>query len=497
MKKRMTAVILFCAILIGSLGGCGMREDPQIAVCSGIISAVDQATSVEASVGIDIQARVSSSGSSSGHNTSLGADITVLSTKDPFSYHGEYYANILVDGVSTREDKEYYVVRDENDFIHYEYTDETEQWSKTVLTREETMALPLKTCLIQNWEPFLNSMLCDRNTVSINDREAYLFTGDVPAIFIQELIGDKVFGSFLYSVEHLLDDRIPCTAYFDAETYLPIQIELDFTDAFIVNDMIIENAVITACYSKWSETSEIELPKKIGIVASDKTAEFYATYYAWNLFLPYVGAETQRDPHAGNAGLSFTSSWETYQLRIDQGMTALPLTFESLHNLGYSISPFYSSNILEPNSILRNVPVQKGRDEILCTFFNPDVSPRPIIDCSIGSIDIRASGVPYNGISIFLPGEITLGVSRAALESAYGKPDQKTQGFSSDTYIWFGAGEGQSFTAEISPMTDEVIRICLENVPIMVPETTVPVEETEPADVLDDELPEETAEAAE
>ena len=31
----------------------------------------------------------------------------------------------------------------------------------------------------------------------------------------------------------------------------------------------------------------------------------------------------------------------------------------------------------------------------------------------------------------------------------------------------------------------------------MVPETTVPVEETEPADDLDDELPEETTEAAE
>jgi len=44
--------------------------------------------------------------------------------------------------------------------------------------------------------------------------------------------------------------------------------------------MIIENAVITACYSKWSETSEIELPKKIGIVASEKKVDDFAAEVA-------------------------------------------------------------------------------------------------------------------------------------------------------------------------------------------------------------------------
>lgn len=470
MKKRIISLFLLCAIIITCFAGCAKNDEIDVsAIPEEIKKAVSAATSVQTAVSVALQARVGTSASSSGHNASLGADITVTSTKDPFSYHGEYYSNILVDGVSTREDKEYYVVKNEdNNYIRYEYADSTGEWTKEKLSRADTMALPLKTCVIQNWDPFLSSLTMQRDPVSISNKSAYLFEGKVPAAFIQELVGDKVFGSFLFSVEQLLNDQIPCKAYFAVDTYLPIQIELDFTDSFIVNDMFIDSAVITANYSEWNEHSEIELPKKINIVASDETAKFYATYYAWNLFLPYInGSDTSGSGTAGNSGLSFTTSWETYQLRIDQGMTTLPITYESLHNLGYDIQSSYSSNILEPNSVIKDVPVMKGKDQILCSFYNPDTSPKPIIDCTIGCIDVRASGIVQNGISIYLPGEITLGVTRAALESAYGKPHEKTEGFSADTYVWNGQTEGQSFTAEISPVNDQVIRLRLENMPIV------------------------------
>ena len=486
MKKRAISLLLLCAMIIGCFAGCASKDETNISdIPEAIKAAVSTATSVEASVLIDIQARVGTSAVSSGHTASLGADITVTSTNNPFSYHGEYYSNILVDGVSTREDKEYFVVQDERgDYIRYEYFDDTEEWTKSTLTREDTLALPLKTCLIQNWDQFLLGLTCDPNTVSIANKTAYLFTGKVPAIFIQELVGDKVFGSFMFSVEQLVEDDIPCTAYFDAETFLPIQIELDFTDSFIVNDMMIDSAVITATYNQWSQMTAIELPKKVNIIATDETAQFYAGYYAWNLFLPYINNTSGETSSAGNAGLSFAVSWETYQIRIDKGMTSLPLTYESLHNLGYDISSSYAMNILEPNSVIKDVPVMKGRDEILCTFYNPDTSPKPITDCSIGCIDARASGIVQNGISIYLPGEITLGVTRAALESAYGAPDEKSEGFSADTYIWRGGRDGQSFLAEISPVSDQVIRLRLENMPIVEqpPAETIPAASEAPAE---------------
>ncbi len=497
MKKRFLSMLLICSLILGCFTGCQTEEEVDLTVIPGYIeAAVNAATSVEAAVAVDIQARVGTSASSSGHNASLGSDITVTSTNNPFTYHGEYYSNILVDGVSTREDREYYVVQDEDkNYIRYEYSDETEEWIKDTLTREEEMGLPLKTCVIQNWDKFFASMTCEKDTVSISNRFAYLFKGEVSAMFIQELVGDKVFGSFLYSTEQLMEDSIPCTAYFDAETYLPIEIELDFTDSFIVNDMMFDSAVITAEYSEWNEIPTIELPKKINIVASDETAKFYAGYYAWNLFLPYINGASNESGSAGNAGLSFTTSWETYQIRIDQGMTALPLSYQSLHGLGYEISSTYASNIIEPNSVIENVPVMKGRDEILCSFYNPDTSPKPIVDCSIGCIDVRAAGIINNGISVYLPGEITLGVTRAALESAYGMPEQKTEGFSADTYLWNGDSEGQSFMAEISPVSDQVIRIRLENIPISKQNTTAVAPEAVP-EIPAETVPETAAPAA-
>lgn len=493
MKKRVLSLLLVCVTVLGCFTGCAGSSKSKVDVPTEIIAAVGKATSVQASVGVAMQARVGTNSSSSGHNASLGADITVTSTKEPFAYHGEYYSNILVDGVSTREDKEYYVVQDEGNYTRYEYTDGTEEWNKSSVSRADAMALPLKTCLIQNWDVLLNSLVCQNETVTLGNKAAYKFEGKVPAIFIQELVGDKVFGSFMYSVEKLLNDSIPCVAYFDAETFLPIKIELDFEDSFIVNDMFIDEATITAEYSKWNEIDAIELPKKISIVSSDKEAEFYATYYAWNLFLPYINGNSKDNSSGNNSNLSFSAAWNTFQLRIDNGMTKLPFTYEDLHNLGYNIATTYSSNILEPNCVIKDVPVKKGKDEILCSFYNPDTTPRPIIDCSIGSVDIKAASLPQNSINIYFPGEITLGVTRKAIEAAYGKPTSSVQGFSSDTLTWTSKdNEGQFFLVEVSPITNEVIRIRLENIPISPRETT----EAGPseAETIAEDVPEETVE---
>lgn len=478
MKKRFLAIFMVCTIIFGCLTGCSVlsSHSSDSETSGSIIAAVNEATSVKASVSIELLGRLESSSESGSRNAAIGSDITVTSTKDPFSYHGEYYSSIVIDGATTREDKEYYVIKDENDYIRYEYSDDTGEWTKDTLTRAETLSLPLKTCLIYNWEEFMSYLSCDDSDAVLDDRAAYLFSGYVPPIFLQELVGDMVFGSFMYSLEQLLDEELYCTAYFDAETYLPMQIEIEFGDSFLVDDMSVESGIITAQYSEWSETSKIDLPKKINIVAVDENSNFYATYYAWNLFLPYITGATGiigSDP----SDETFTTSWETYQMRIDQGMTSLPLSYEGLYNLGYSIAGGFSGYILEPNTILENVVLEKGGDQLICTFYNADANPRPIGECSIGCIDAKRSLIPDYGILLFLPGDITLDSSREAILSAYGSPDEEVQAFSCDTYTWYGAGENQSLLVEINPVTSQVIRIRLENVPIMEATYTEPTDQ--------------------
>ena len=85
----------------------------------------------------------------------------------------------------------------------------------------------------------------------------------------------------------------------------------------------------------------------------------------------------------------------------------------------------------------------------------------------IGAIDLSAGNNANGSIELYLPGEVALGVSREALISAYGVPDTLTSGFSCDTYIWNGKTSNESFLAEVSPGSNNVIRICLKKLPVI------------------------------
>lgn len=452
-------------LLTGCSDDTSSQEDPTAA----ILAATDAATSVETSISLFMDARIGSAGSVDGHSASLSSDITIASTTEPAAYHAEIFSRLLVDGATTRENLEYYVIPEDGDVVQYEYEEAKDEWSKTTLTRADAMSVSARTGVVTNWSELIegaervNELDTDDDDETPADLE---YTGKVDASILQELFGNQIFGSFMYSTERLLQDTIPFILTVDGDTSLPQQLTLDFKDSFIVSDMTFDTAEVTVKYSDWNDVDEISVPKKVSIVAADPDADFYNTFFAWNLFLPYIHGQTEGNGGAGNQGLSFISSWDTFQVRIDQGMTQLPLLYEDLNKLGYSIDSSASSTILEPNSYVENIPVTKGTDKILCAFYNPETTPQPIINCSIGSIDVIASNIVQNSISVYLPGEVTLGITREALESAYGKPDESISGFSADTYIYKGETENQQFMAEISPVTNQVIRLQLKNIPL-------------------------------
>lgn len=484
MKKQFLSIFLVCLIVLSCFTGCEVSSSSEIT--TSIIKATSATTSVDSSVLISLQARVGSNAGSTGHTASLGADISVKSTFEPFAYFGEYYSNITVDGVTTREDKEYYVLGNEDGgYTRYEYDDATEEWKKVTLTREEEFALPLKTCVIQDWGHFL-SYLEYEEAAEIKGTAAHQFKGQIPAVFIQDLIGHRVFGSFLFSLEHILSDTIECVAYFNAETFLPIALELNFTNSFKVSDMLIDSGTITVEYKSWNTVPEIDLPKKVTIAATDETADFYASYYAWNLFLPYVNGA---NGSTGSSALLNTASWDSFKMRIDKNMLELPVRCRTLYDMGYTVAPEYSSYIVEANSVVRDVPIQRGGDEFYCSFYNLETYSQPIVDCSIGCIDFYSANIPNGSITLFLPGDIALGVTRDALVSAYGEPTSLEPGFSIDTYTWHGATDNQSLVCEVSPVNNRVIRIRLENMPVIVStdaEQTDSTTETTAPTVADD-----------
>lgn len=477
MKRNVRTVIciILTAMLSTILSGClslgGGGADDASVLAENVTYAVEAANSVEASVSFEIQARIGDAGTSDGHTASIASDITVNSTFNPPAYHAEYFSRILVDGKTTREDNEFYVVpsdSNKNDYIRYEYDVSDDTWESSVLTHAEVAAIPVKTGLVQDWNSFFKNMYSDTEGVAVNDRVTDMYSGMVDSSIIQQLVGERVFGSFLHSVEQMINDELYCVIYIEQETYLPVQIFIDFTEEFIVSDMDFDSASITVDYSHWGSVGDISVPKKVEIVATNEDAEFYATYYAWNLFLPYLNGEVTGDTSTGgNEGLSFAAAWNTFQIRIDNALTTLPIAYKDLNNMGYVIDDVYATNIIEPNMYIENIPVYKGRDLIYCTFFNDTTEPLPIANCKIGCFDISASDQTENGIRVYLPGEVTLGISKDSLIAAYDEPTEIVSTFSVDTYIWRnGEAENQIFLAEISPVSNNVIRLQLQFIPV-------------------------------
>ncbi|MBR4942091.1 MAG: hypothetical protein IKZ19_08855 [Clostridia bacterium] len=464
--KRLFSLILAVSCVLSLLTACGSSKDSKEgerapALLTEALSAV---TTSEVSMTLDMQGSISDAGGAR-HTAGISSDMTISSSFDPMACSVDGYSSILVDGAMSREPLSVYILPEETNYVEYSLGDNSDEWIKRILPRSEILSLPAKTGVLTDWYFFMKNLTHTDTIVNEDETESLVYTGTVDSSILNELYANGIFGSFMKSVEWLLKDDIDCTFYVDAETNLPERIVLDFSEAFTVTDMVFSSATITVEYLDWNTGAEISIPKKYAVVAADPDEIFYSTYFAWNLFLPYVGGDAVTGSQTG-AGSSFQSNWETYQMRIDGGMTSIPFAFEDLKRLGYIVNDQYADIIIEPNQYYNGVTVNKGNDKIVCTFYNDATTAQPIAECKIGAVDISASDQKDNGIQIYLPGEVTLGITEEALLSAYGDPDDTVSGFSCDTLTWRGTGELQSLTAEISPATGQLIRLCLQNIPV-------------------------------
>lgn len=471
-KHLLKAISLSLALVSLSIFATGCSSfaatDGEKAV-NAMLEVMNQVQSVETSISLDIQGRFSNDDSidSEPHTAAVNSTATIESSYSPLACHGQFYSSILVDGTVSREERESYIVPDGSDYIRYDYVPSSGEWTQSKVLRPDALSIPRKTGLIYDWKDFMRGLNYQEKVSSDGEKEYVIYNGQVSKSVFQELLGNNVFGSFIYSLEWLLNDMIPCTFYMDAETALPDHFVLNFVDSFLSSSMTFTVAELTVNYGEWNNLKAISAPKRVTVVSSDPDAEFYANYSAWNLFLPYVGGQIDGTTGtAGNAGQSFSSTWDSFQIRIDGGMTKIPLSYSDLEKVGYTVDENNAGLIVEPNKYKESVVLVKGSDKLTVWVYNDDTVAQPVTNCKICAIDYIASQIPNNGIKIYLPGEVTLGVSEAALLSAYGDPSEEKSAFSCDTYIWNSESESQSLLAEISPVTGQVIRLRVCNIPV-------------------------------
>lgn len=471
-KHWLKAISLSLALVALSIfvTGCGTFDATDgEKTADAMLEVMNQVQSVETSITLDIQGRFTNGDDtdSDSHTAAVNSTATIESSYSPLACHSQFYSSILVDGAVSREERECYIVPDGSDYIRYDYVPTSSEWTQSKVLRPDALSTPRKTGLIYDWKDFMHGLTYQESASSDSEKQYVIYSGQVNKSVLQELLGNNVFGSFTYSMEWLLDDAIPCTFYIDSKTALPDHFVLDFVDSFLSSNMTFSVAELTVNYGEWNNLKAISAPKRVTVVSSNPDAEFYANYSAWNLFLPYVGGQIDNTSGtAGNAGQSFSATWDSFQVRIDGGMTNIPLSYADLEKVGYTVDENYSNLIIEPNMYKEDVVLLKGSDKLTVWLYNDDTVAQPVTNCKVCAIDYIASQLRNNGIKIFLPGEVTLGVSKDALLSAYGDPSVEKTAFSCDTYIWNGKSESQSLLAEISPVTGQVIRLRVCNIPV-------------------------------
>lgn len=463
--KKLCSICLAIILSLSLFVGCS--EEGMDATLVDTNALVSESTSVETSIYVELVARVNSySNSSEGHKASLVSDITINSNRSPLAYHAELFSRITVDDVMSKEDKEFYVVPEDDAYYKYSYLSDSDEWEMYEMSVDEVLSLPTKTGVDFDWDVLMSKLDLSSNSVELNKIDCSLYVGEIDSSILQNFFGNEVFNSFMYSVEMLLTDEIPFDLYIDNETGYPVQIEFNLADNFIVSDMTFDTAKVTVSYDNWNTVPEISVPKKVSVVAIEPIKNLYNSFYAWNLFLPYVNGITSSSGSSGGSTNTFQSLWNTYQFRLDDYLSALPITYEDLTKLGYQIDSSKSDIIVEPNQYVDKVAVFKGEDKLLCAIYNDTTAAQPITSCKIGSIDLSASNNGLNSITLYLPGEIHLGIDRESLYAAYGEPDSVTTSFAADLCTWSGEDEQHCLTVEVSPASQEVIRICLVNIPV-------------------------------
>ena len=467
-------IVLCLTVFTGCIQESTTKDEITVDIKTAVLEHMASVQSVKTHITLDMKAHMGMQGSENAHTASLGSDISTQMTVSPLALHTESFSRITVDGTHTRDDREYYIVERGEEMFRYDYVNDDE-WKLSTLTRADALAVPCQTGLIYDWNTFLSHLHDDALIEVINDKSCLRLSGEVPAALLQELFGKNVFDSFMYSAEMLLADMIPCMLYVDSETYYPEQVVLTFTNSFIVSDMVIDTAVATVNYSKWNEIPEIEVPKRVEVVAIDTELDFYNSFYTWSLFSPYIKVEETKDvedaddtiPPVNSSSLESQADWSTFQVRLDGNIIQLPILYSDIEKAGYIIDVFYNSSILDTNMYMESIPLKKGSDTLYCTFVNTDDVPQQITSCYICAIDLSVENNTAAGIEICLPGNVALGTSRDALISAYGEPDILNIGFSRDTYIWNGSQASERFLAEVNPTNNCVVRIVLATVVLL------------------------------
>ena len=465
MKKRKFFLCLSCFFILSFLTGCdsSLSTDKML---SEAIRLVNESTSVETSILVDLTARVVSGSSNEEHKASLVSDIAISSNKSPMAYHAELFSRITVDDVMSKEDQEIYVVPEDDSYLKYEYKADTEEWEMYEMPVDETLALSTKTGIDFDWDKLTAELDLSTSSVEAYKTDCSMYYGEADATILQYFFGNEIFSSFMYSLEMLITDTIPVELYISNETNYPVQLIFNIADNFIVSDMTFDTAVITVTYDNWNTVPEISVPKKIAIVAIEPVKNLYNSFFAWNLFLPYVNGISSSGSSSSHSPGTFQSLWSTYQFRLDNYLSALPITYEDISKLGYQIDSEKTDLIVDPNKCIDEVAIFKGEDRLICSIYNDKTSAQPITSCKIGAIDLTSSNNSNNTITLFLPGEIHLGMSRDAIYDAYGEPDKITSSFASDLCTWTGEDDKHCLMVEVNPTNQKVIRIHLKNIPV-------------------------------
>ncbi len=185
---------------------------------------------------IDIGMDASFGTKTDGFSMSLGLllDLELEQWISPEPFAGYRKGTMKLEALT--QDYEYaledYLLEEDGKIVSYSYNGMTDEW-----TKEESALAPSDYyneyfSQVAHLEPDFENASLQEETVTLNEKEAYVLLTECSGEDVKELLDNLGFFEdfdFQVSVEALKELKLPLSCYIDAETYLPLQIELEPT----------------------------------------------------------------------------------------------------------------------------------------------------------------------------------------------------------------------------------------------------------------------------
>lgn len=232
---RRIALVLALSLLILCLAGCGRMTAEKLAGKMVTATAGKVMTQMDAEMDLEMDFAVSDGEKLMEMGFDIGYEMAVKMRQEPFAGYGDIKLDVSMDLLGqnvniSSETMQLYMVLEDGKLVSYTHTDSTDSWDSQEAPDTEAATQTMDYSFLTQMIP---EITLEEEKAVVGDREVYVIRLTMTGEQMQKALGENSALTDALSqagIDGQIDFSaltVPAVFYVDAETFLPVQIELE------------------------------------------------------------------------------------------------------------------------------------------------------------------------------------------------------------------------------------------------------------------------------